>query len=74
MFDITASEHHRIRVRTTITLDDEAYEAALTLAKTSGERLGAVISKLIRRALQRPETPGGPGEERFPTFEVPRPA
>ena len=28
-------------MRTTITLDDEAYEAALTLAKTSGERLGA---------------------------------
>ena len=71
---VAASKHHRIRMRTTITLDDEAYEAALTLAKTSGERLGAVISKLIRRALQTPEPRGGPGAERFPKFEVPRQA
>lgn len=44
----------------------------MTLAKTSGERLGTVISKLIRRALQTPETQRGSGAERFPTFEVPR--
>ncbi len=38
-----------------MTLDDEAYEAALTLAKTSGKRLGQVISDLIRRAVQKPQ-------------------
>lgn len=58
-------------MRTTVTLDDEAYEAALTLAKTSGERLGAVISKLIRRALQASETPARQTGRRFPAFELP---
>ncbi len=58
-------------VRTTVTLDDEAYEAAVTLAKTSGRRLGQVISDLIRRAVQKPEAPAPRGDKRFPTFEVP---
>ena len=61
-------------MRTTITLDDEAYEAAVTLAKTSGERLGAVISKLIRRAMQKTDRPAPKGGKRFPTFDVPRDA
>jgi len=58
-------------MRTTITLDDEAYEAAVTLAKTSGKRLGQVISDLIRRAMQKPQGPARKGGRRFPTFEVP---
>lgn len=58
-------------MRTTITLDDEAYEAAVTLARTSGQRLGAVISQLIRRAVQTPERPQARRGKRFPTFEVP---
>lgn len=58
-------------MRTTITLDDEAYEAALTLSKTSGERLGAVISKLIRRAIRTAERPTPKRGKRFPTFAVP---
>jgi hypothetical protein len=58
-------------MRTTVTLDDEAYEAAVTLAKTSGKRLGQVISDLIRRALQKPQGPERKGGKRFPTFEVP---
>lgn len=53
-----------------MTLDDEAYEAAATLAKTSGKRLGQVISDLIRRAIQKPEGPAPKGGKRFPTFEV----
>jgi len=44
-------------MRTTVTLDDEAYEIAVTLAKNSGKRLGQVISDLIRRAVQKPERP-----------------
>jgi hypothetical protein len=58
-------------MRTTVTLDDEAYEAAVTLSKTSGKRLGQVISDLIRRAMQKPQGPPRKGGKRFPTFEVP---
>lgn len=58
-------------MRTTITLDDEAYEAALTLAKSSGMRLGDVISQLIRRAMQTPELPKPQKGKRFPTFQIP---
>ena len=58
-------------MRTTVTLDDEPYEAAATLAKTSGKRLGQVISDLIRRAIQKPQGPTPKGGKRFPTFEVP---
>ncbi|MGI9088873.1 MAG: hypothetical protein ACR2HH_14210 [Chthoniobacterales bacterium] len=58
-------------MRTTITLDDEAYEAAVTLSKTSGKRLGEVISQLIRRAIQTPESSPRKSGKRFPVFEVP---
>jgi hypothetical protein len=58
-------------MRTTVTLDDEAYEAAVTLAKSSGKRLGQVISDLIRRAVQKPQGHPTRGGKRFPTFEVP---
>jgi len=58
-------------MRTTVTLDDEAYEAAVTLAKSSGKRLGQVISDLIRRAVQKPQCPANRGGKRLPAFEVP---
>ncbi len=58
-------------MRTTITLDDEAYEAAMTLSKTSGKRLGEVISQLIQRAVQTPEHPLRKRGKRFPVFTVP---
>lgn len=54
-----------------MTLDDEAYETAVTLAKSSGKRLGQVISDLIRRAVQRPQAHSTRGGKRFPSFEVP---
>ena len=57
-------------MRTTVILDDEAYETAVTLAKTSGKRLGQVISDLIRRAVQMPQGSTRKGGKRFPTFEV----
>ncbi len=56
-------------MRTTITLDDQAYEAVVTLARSSGKRLGEVISDLVRRALQQADPPKG--GKRFPTFDVP---
>lgn len=58
-------------MRTTITLDRDVYEAALHLSQSSGERLGKVVSELVRRAL----TESGPtpvsAKKRFPTFDVP---
>jgi hypothetical protein len=58
-------------MRTTVTIDDDVYEAAVHLSRTSGERLGVVLSKLARRGL----APSGPSSKRatrrFPTFDVP---
>lgn len=60
-------------MRTTITLDDDVYEAALGQAKATGRRLGAVLSEMARHALrsgpQREPTAGKCG--RFPSFDVP---
>ncbi len=40
-------------MRTTLSLDDDVFEAAQTLARTTGKNLGHVVSRLIRQALQR---------------------
>jgi hypothetical protein len=58
-------------MRTTITVDEDIYEAAQHLSRVSGERLGKVISKLARRGLERKTPPVRNGARRFPTFEVP---
>ena len=59
-------------MRTTLTLDDDVFEAAAHLAQVSGERLGKVVSKLARRGLV-PEAPATRrSNRRFPTFDVPR--
>jgi hypothetical protein len=58
-------------MRTTLTLDDDVYETALQLSKSSGEGLGKVVSKLVRRGLQ-PQTPIKRSKSRrFPVFDVP---
>ena len=44
--------HYSITMRTTITLDDDVFQAAQALARASGKRLGAVLSELARRALK----------------------
>jgi len=67
--DISAPPHHCIYVRTTLTLADDVYEAAKTLAEGAGRPLGEVVSELIRRGLIPQgiqETEGGP-----PSFKVP---
>jgi hypothetical protein len=58
-------------MRTTITLDEDIYDAAQHLSRVSGDRLGKVISKLARRGLERKRPPGRKGARRFPTFEIP---
>jgi hypothetical protein len=69
--DIRVSRHHTWRMRTTITVDEDIYEAAQHLSRVSGERLGKVISKLARRGLERKAPPVRKGARRFPTFEIP---
>jgi len=57
-------------MRTTLTLDDDVYQAALQFSQSSGERLGKVVSELVRRGL-KPSAPVKRGKSRrFPVFEV----
>jgi hypothetical protein len=70
-FDITVSGYHNKNVRTTVTLDDDVHEAALHLSRTSGKRLGQVLSELVRRGLARPDQPQRKRRGRFPTFNIP---
>jgi hypothetical protein len=56
-------------VRTTLTLADDVYQAAKTLADGSGRSLGEVISELARRALQPQDQPFAEGQ--LPRFQVP---
>jgi hypothetical protein len=39
-------------MRTTVTLDDDVFEAARAQAAASGKRLGQVLSQLARRGLR----------------------
>jgi hypothetical protein len=63
-----------VTMRTTVTLDDDVYEAAQAYAQATGKRLGRVLSEMARQALQpsgREPEPLKKGEGRFPAFEVP---
>ena len=64
-----ASAHHCIKMRTTLTLADDVYQAAKTLAEGAGRPLGEVVSELIRRGLM----PQGMQEKEggLPLFKVP---
>ena len=58
-------------MRTTVTLDQDVYEAAMHLSRTTGRRLGKVISELARKGLRNPAAVKKPGKSRFPVFDVP---
>ena len=58
-------------MRTTVTLDQDVYEAAMHLSRVSGERLGKVLSDLARTALKTPAPPDRKRGRRFPVFDVP---
>ena len=62
-------------MRTTITIDDDVFEAAQHLSRSSGERLGTVLSKLARRGLTADQHGNQSGRKRgsgrFPAFDVP---
>lgn len=59
-------------MRTTLTLDDDVYEAARAHSRATG-KLGAVLSEMARRSLLPvPESARGRSRRRrFPAFAVP---
>ncbi len=54
-----------------MTLDDDIYEAAMHVSRTSGERLGKVLSNMARRGIAPTVLRPGKRSGRFPTFDVP---
>jgi hypothetical protein len=58
-------------MRTTITLDRDLYEMALTMSRASGETLSRVIGRLVRAGLQASQTQGTESDE-LPAFRVSR--
>ena len=56
-------------MRTTITLDDDVFEAAQAQAQASGKTLGEVLSQLARRGL-RASAPTAT-KSGLPVFKVP---
>jgi len=67
--------YHRIiaSMRTTVTIDDNVYEAAVANAKATGRRLGSVLSEMARAALESRQ-PSSPRRRRarFAAFDVPK--
>ena len=57
-------------MRTTVTLDDDVYEAALRRSRATGRRLGQVLSDMARQSLT-PEPPLRKRSRRFAAFDVP---
>jgi len=57
-------------MRTTVTLDADVYEAAVSLSRLSGERLGKVLSRMARRGMEQKISPHPKGRRRFPTFGI----
>lgn len=56
-------------MRTTITLDKDIFEAARSLAASSGKKLGQVVSQLARRGLRAPSEAAT--KNGLPVFRVP---
>lgn len=59
-----------LAMRTTVTLDDDVYEAAQAYAQATGKRLGRVLSEMARQALHPSMQRLARGASRFPAFEV----
>jgi hypothetical protein len=59
-------------MRTTVTIDDDVYEAARANAQATGRRIGRVLSDMARTALELQQTPPAHKRRaRFATFDVP---
>jgi hypothetical protein len=57
-------------MRTTLTVDDDVYDAARQISQSSGERLGKIVSRLARRGLEAPAQVRQSKSRRFPVFDV----
>lgn len=55
-------------MRTTVTLDDDVFEAARAQAQVSGKKLGEVLSQLARRGLR--VSAEGAARGGLPVFKV----
>lgn len=55
-------------MRTTLTLDDDVFEAAKALAASSGKKFGQVLSQLARRGLRA--SPDVATKNGLPVFRV----
>jgi hypothetical protein len=70
-FDIKKSQYqcikHTVAMRTTLTLENDVYEAAQAMAQASGKRLGEVVSLLMRRGLKA-SAETGPVRSGLPVF------
>ena len=69
--EISVSLYQTRVVRTTVTLDDDVYEAAMHLSRASGERLDKVLSTLARQGLKPTYSVVRNSKRRFPVFDVP---
>ena len=56
-------------MRTTVTLDNDVFEAAQAQAQASGKKLGEVLSQLARRGLRA--SPQSAARSGLPVFNVP---
>ena len=57
-------------MRTTVTLDNEVYDAVMHLSRASGKRLGKVLSEVARRGMKSPGFKFR-RKGRFPVVDVP---
>ena len=55
-------------MRTTVTLDDDVFEAVQAQAKASGKRLGEVLSQVARRGLRSSAETAS--RNKLPVFKV----
>ncbi len=69
VIDIGASMHYCIGMRTTLTLEDDVFQAAREIARSTGKQLGKVVSELARRGLKAEA--GTTERGGVPAFSVP---
>ncbi|GJM27085.1 MAG: hypothetical protein DHS20C16_35000 [Phycisphaerae bacterium] len=58
-------------MRTTISIDDDLFAAAKSLAQAKSQSIGRVISDLMRRGLNATPRVDKKGQKGFPVFRVP---
>lgn len=71
LYDAVMHGHHGIgEMRTTLSIDEDALEAARKLAAVRQQPLGRVVSDLMRRGLAVRDSYPAREEDGFPVFHV----